>query len=92
MAKLNEELDNSIKIDSDGKVYYPWQVVYKVNKRKKQKEIEIEEEIQPLKAYVKSISPSGNMTIAFTKQIIPPPLKVEIIEEKPQANLTEANR
>ena len=88
----NEEIDNLVTVDADGNVVYPWQQVYQVRQRKKQEQIVIEEEIKPLEAYIESITPVGNMTIAFTKPIIIPPLLVEVEENLPETNSTESNR
>ena len=88
----NEEIDNLVTVDADGKVVYPWQQVYQVRQRKNQEQIVIEEEIKPLEAYIQSITPAGNMTIAFTKPIIMPPLMIEVDEVLPETNSTESNR
>ena len=77
-----------ITVGADGKIIYPWQKSASSKKRQKQK-FEIEEiEIVPLKANVKSISPTGNLTIVFNKPIILPPIRVE----KPVASNTTENR
>ena len=67
-------------IEADGKIVYPWQRIMN-EKKEKQQIIVIEEEIKPLRSYIKSVTPTGNMTIAFTKPIILPPLRVDSLEK-----------
>ena len=94
VAKAEEEMRSSIVILDDGKVVYPWQISNSSNKKKReQQKIEIiEEKPVPLKARIESISPTGFMTVAFTKEIIIPPLRIDKVELESSKNSTEQER
>ena len=49
-----------------------------------------EEEIVPLKASVQSLSPTGNLTIAFNKPLILPPIRVDDYSQVTNSSATEA--
>lgn len=75
-------------VGPDGEVVYPWQ---QVSKKKRQEELDFEiVEIIPLRALVKSISQTGNLTIEFNKPVILPPIRVDNLTV--EVNVTEASR
>ena len=94
VAKAEEEMQSSIVVLGNGKVVYPWQISSSSSKKKReQQKIEIiEEEPDPLEARIESISPTGLLTVAFTKEIIIPPLKVDKVELESTKNSTAQER
>ena len=92
LTSENTAFEPEISVDDNGEITYPWQKKIKLQRKEKNKfEIDDEEEeIVPLKASVQSLSPTGNLTIAFNKPLILPPIRVDNFTQVNNSSANEA--
>ena len=60
----------------NGRIIYPWQMTKYMIQSEKDLTGDRKEKIEPLSAKIYDISPTGNLTIEFSKPILIPPLIV----------------